>query len=86
MFGHSYAVSVLSAAQRRLPLTHSQAQRILYSLHGPVVGAATKLKFRHWREMTSFTPQADLAAMLHQRDEVRMFASRRRPIPDKRHF
>lgn len=75
MFGHSYAVGILGAAQRLLPLTHSQAQRILYSLHGPVAGAAAELKSRHWPEMTSFAPQADLAAMLHQRDEVRMFAS-----------
>ena len=75
MLCHSFAVGVLGAAQRLLPLTHSQAQSILYSLNGPVANAAAALQSRHWQEMTSFTPQADIAAMLHQRDEVRMFAS-----------
>lgn len=75
MMCHSFAVGVLGAAQRLLPLTHSQAQSILYSLNAPVANAAAALQSRHWREMTSFTPQADIAAMLHQRDEVRMFAS-----------
>ena len=75
MFCHSLAVGVLGAAQRLLPLTHTQAQRILHSLHGPVADQAAGLKDRHWSEMTSFTPQADIASMLHGADEVRMFAS-----------
>ncbi len=75
MFSHSFAVGVLGAAQRLTPLTHSQAQQILHSLHEPVVGLAAELGARHWRDMTSFTPQADIAAMLHENDEVRMFAS-----------
>ena len=75
MFCHSFAVGVLGAAQRLLPLTHSQAQQILHSLHEPVVRMASELQTRHWRDMTSFTPQADIAAMLHEHDEVRMFAS-----------
>ena len=75
MFCHSFAVGVLGAAQRLLPLTHSQAQRILRSLHEPVAGLAADLKTRNWRDMTSFAPRADIAAMLHEHDEVRMFAS-----------
>ena len=75
MFCHSFAVGVLGAAQRLLPLTHSQAQEILHSLHEPAVSMASEIGGRHWEEMTSFTPQADIAAMLHEDDEVRMFAS-----------
>ena len=72
---HSFAVGVLGAAQRLLPITHTEAQRILHGLHEPVISATTALQHRDWREMTSFNPQADIAAMLHEHDDVRMFAS-----------
>ena len=75
MLCHSFAVGVLGAAQRLLPVTHSEAQRILHALHEPVVGLAPDLEARHWSKMTSFAPQTDIAAMLHEHDEVRMFAS-----------
>ncbi len=75
MFCHSFAVGVLGAAQRLLPITHSEAQRILGSLHEPVIGATTVLRHRDWRDMTSFAPHTDIASMLHEHDEVRMFAS-----------
>ena len=75
VFCHSFAVGVLGAAQRMLPLTHSEVQHILHALHGPVAGLTPELKARHWSEMTSFTPQADIASMLHEHDDVRMFAS-----------
>ena len=75
MFCHSFAVGVLGAAQRLLPLTHSQAQMILHRLHEPATRVAADLRARDWRDMTSFTPQADIAAMLHEHDDVRMFAS-----------
>ena len=75
MFCHSFAVGVLGAAQRLLPVTHSEAQRILHSLHRPVTAIASEIADRDWRDMTAFNPQADVAAMLHQNDEFRMFAS-----------
>lgn len=75
VFCHSFAVGALGAAQRMLPLTHSEVQHILHALHGPVAGLTLELKARHWSEMTSFTPQADIASMRHEHDEVRMFAS-----------
>ncbi len=75
MFCHSFAVGVLGAAQRLLPVTHSEAQRILHALHEPVVRLSPDLEARHWSQMTSFAPQTDIAAMLHEHDEVRMFAS-----------
>lgn len=75
VFCHSFAVGVLGAAQRLMPVTHSEAQGILRGLHEPVISATTALRHRGWREMTSFAPQMDIAAMLHEHDEVRMFAS-----------
>lgn len=75
VFCHSFAVGALGAAQRLLPLTHSQAQMILHRLHEPVTELADDLSGRHWRDMTSFTPQADIASMLHEHDDIRMFAS-----------
>lgn len=75
MHCHSFAVGVLGAAQRLLPITHTEAQRILHGLHGPVTAMAYEIADRGWREMTSFNPQADIAAMLHEHDDVRMFAS-----------
>ena len=75
MHCHSFAVGVLGAAQRLLPITHTDAQRVLRSLHEPVIGATTALQHRDWREMTSFAPQTDIASMMHEHDDVRMFAS-----------
>ncbi|MCY4558715.1 MAG: urease accessory protein UreF [Chloroflexi bacterium] len=75
MHCHSFAVGVLGAAQRLLPITHSEAQRILHGLHQPVIGAMAALQYRDWREMTSFAPQTDIASMMHEHDDVRMFAS-----------
>ena len=75
MHCHSFAVGMLGAAQRLLPLTHSEAQRILLSLQEPTTRPAADLSARDWREMTSFSPQADIASMLHAHDDVRMFAS-----------
>ena len=74
-FCHSFAVGVLGAAQRLLPLTHGEAQHILRSLHDHIAAGAEDIEGRHWRDMTSFTPQADIASMCHQHAEVRMFAS-----------
>ena len=75
MFCHSFAVGVLGAAQRLLPITHSEAQGILHRLHEPLARMMLDLEARDWSQMTSFALQTDIAAMLHEHDEVRMFAS-----------
>ena len=64
MYCHSFAVQILGAAQRLLPVTHSEAQRILHGLHGPVTAMASEIADRDWRDMTAFNPQADIAAMI----------------------
>jgi urease accessory protein UreF len=68
-------VGILSAAMRLLRLTHNQSQGILWGLHSLVADLANEIKDRTWQEMTSFTPQLDLAAMGHEADDLRMFAS-----------
>lgn len=72
---HSFAVGVLGAAQRLMPMSHSDAQQILRALHRQIGAGWHEIKNRHWNEMTSFTPLADIASMLHETAEVRMFAS-----------
>lgn len=72
---HSYAVGVLGAALRLLRLTHADAQAILFRLHRDLAAEAARRAERHWTQMTAFTPQTDLAAMAHEADDLRMFAS-----------
>ena len=74
-FCHSFAVGVLGAAQRLLPVSHAEAQQILRSLHSQIAAGYQDMRGCHWREMTSFTPQADIATTLHETADVRMFAS-----------
>ena len=74
-FCHTLAVGVLGAAQRLLPFTHGEAQAVLRSLHSNVTGGLAEIQDLHWRDMTSFTPWADIASMRHETSEIRMFAS-----------
>ncbi len=74
-FCHAFAVGVLGSGQRLLPVTHAEAQSILRSLHIPVIAGAAAIKDLHWRDMTSFTPWADIASMRHETADLRMFAS-----------
>ena len=75
MFCHSFAVGSLGAAQRLLPLTHSQAQQILTNLHSVIEEQMDRCSHLSWQDMTAFTPELDIVSILHETDEVRMFAS-----------
>lgn len=76
---HSYSVGVLSAGVRLVPVTHRQAQDILHRLQPLLLEAVRQISQRPWPEMTSFTPELDIASMRHegghQADDLRMFAS-----------
>ena len=72
---HSYAVSVLGAASRLIPFAHTDAQAILRCLHPLLERLSGEIWQRHWSEMWAFSPELDLAAMNHEGDEVRFFAS-----------
>ena len=72
---HSYAVSVLGAASRLMPFAHTDAQAILRRLHPLLERLSGEILQRHWSELRAFSPELDLAAMNHEGDEVRLFAS-----------
>ena len=75
VFCHSHAVSVLGAAVRLLPLTHTEAQAILRNLN-PLLERLTRQYWgQAWQDMTAFTPELDLVSMGHESDELRLFAS-----------
>ena len=75
VFCHSHTTSVLGAALRLLPMTHVDAQGIQHRLHPLLVDQIQEIRERHWEEMMAFTPELDVAAMGHESDELRMFAS-----------
>ncbi len=75
VFCHGHAVSILGAAMRLLPVSHTDAQNILRRLHPTLAETVGKIQKRSWDEMTSFTPAMDIVSMSHGPDDVRMFAS-----------
>lgn len=75
MFCHSHTTSVLGAALRLLPMTHVDAQGIQHRLHSLLVDQIQEIRQRPWEEMMAFAPELDVAAMGHESDELRMFAS-----------
>jgi urease accessory protein len=75
VFCHGHAVSVLGAAVRLLPLTHTEAQSILRGLN-PLLARLTREYWEcAWQDMTAFTPELDLVSLGHESDELRLFAS-----------
>ena len=72
---HGHAVSLLGAAMRLMPLSHSDAQGILRRLHPKVAVMVEEIRGRSWEEMTSFTPALDISSMCHETDDFRLFAS-----------
>ena len=72
---HSHVTGMLGAALRLMPITHSQTQGILHHLHPIIASTLEAVSCRSWEEISSFTPQLDLASFGHEHDEIRMFAS-----------
>jgi urease accessory protein UreF len=75
VFCHGHAVSVLGAASRLMPFSHTQAQQILRRLHPLLNRLSGEIGHRRWPDMTAFTPELDLVSMSHETDELRLFAS-----------
>jgi urease accessory protein len=75
LFCHSHAVSVVGAAMRLLPLSHTNAQSILHRLRPVIVETARDVRKTHWKDMTAFTPEIDIASMRHEEQDLRLFAS-----------
>lgn len=75
VFCHGHAVSILGAAMRMLPVSHSDAQQVLRRLHPILIEAVDMIERTPWAEMTAFTPTLDILAICHESDELKMFAS-----------
>lgn len=75
LFCHSHAVSVVGAAMRLLPLSHTHVQSILHRLQPVIVETARDIRETHWKDMTAFTPEIDIASMRHEVQDLRLFAS-----------
>ena len=75
VFCHSHAVSVLGAAMRLLPISHSDVQGILYRLPSRLTALVDEIRELPWEEMASFAPELDIASMSHETDDLRLFAS-----------
>jgi urease accessory protein len=71
---HSFLTGLLGAAQRLLPLGHTDAQRILDDLR-PVVTEAVDDSARPIDEMAPFAPLVEVIAAEHERADRRLFVS-----------
>ena len=74
-FCHSYAVGVLGASIRLLPVTHTQLQTTLRRLHPLIARELGRVRRRRWQDLCSFTPELDLVAIGHETEDLRQFAS-----------
>ena len=72
MAAHGLVTSILSAAVRLSVIGHADAQRI-HSAFLPAVFAALQEPVLEPEEAHSFTPQIEIASMMHEMDEMRLF-------------
>ena len=63
---HSHSVSVLGAAMRLLPMSHTDCQAILGRLYTGLAEALDDIEGTPWEPMTSFSPNLDIASMGHE--------------------
>ncbi|MCX6021147.1 MAG: urease accessory protein UreF [Chloroflexi bacterium] len=73
--GYGFAAGMWAAALRLLPVGHSDVQAALHQTRPLLAGLLADVRERPWQDMESFAPLADLAAMGHETDDLRMFAS-----------
>lgn len=72
---HGFVTGLLGAAQRLLPLGHTDAQRILDALGEPITAAVEDSADRGLDGMTPFAPLVDVLAADHERADRRLFVS-----------
>lgn len=73
LFLHGAAAQMVSAATRFLPLGQGQAQALLTRLAPLITELAAEAAVAPLESLGSFTPGADMAAMWHETQEVRIF-------------
>lgn len=72
---HGFVTGLVGAAQRLLPLGHTDAQRLLRRLQPATLGAVRASRDRSIERMAPFAPLVDVAAAEHERAERRLFVS-----------
>lgn len=72
---HSFATAWVSAGMRLLRLGHGAAQRVLATSHSAMERAVEVAGATSWRDLGASMPQLEIAAMRHERADVRYFAS-----------
>lgn len=75
VYCHGFVTGLLGVAQRLLSLGHTDAQRVLRSLHSTMTAAIDDSAERTLAELTSFTPMVDIHAAEHERADRRLFIS-----------
>jgi urease accessory protein len=75
-YGHGFALGLLSAAVRLLPIGHLEAQAALRRA-GPTIETAVEraLAADQPADLWAFAPQAELLAIRHERGQARSFAT-----------
>lgn len=72
---NAFATSFLSAAMRLLAFDHIRTQAVLAELAPLMAELAADAGARDLAAMANLSPLADIMAMHHERDQVRLFAS-----------
>jgi urease accessory protein len=74
-FLYSTTALLVNAALRLLPMGQTEGQRALWRLHAVIARVAREAAGRDPAEVWSFAPGLDVAGMLHERLETRLFRS-----------
>jgi urease accessory protein len=73
LYLHAFASNLVSAAVRFVPLGQTDGQRVLSALHPTIERVAREAAATPLEAITSGVPGADLAAMHHETQDVRIF-------------
>ena len=73
LYLHAFASNLVSAAVRFVPLGQTEGQRVLAALHPLIERIAGEAAATPLDAIASGVPGADLAAMLHETQDVRIF-------------
>ena len=73
LYLHAFASNLVSAAVRFVPLGQTEGQRVLAALHPLIGNVAREAAATPLDAIASGVPGADLAAMLHETQTVRIF-------------
>jgi len=74
-FLYSTTALLVGAALRLLPMGQTEGQRVLWRLHPVIARAAREAADRDLADLSCFAPGLDVAGMLHERLETRLFRS-----------